>query len=106
MPEPLTAVALAAALAELPNWRVENDALVRQCRFADFATAMRFFHEAAADCEALNHHPTWSNTYDRVEIRLTTHDAGDRVTALDVQLAHRLETTAQRLLPGPEAADP
>lgn len=98
MPEPLTAAALAAALAELPNWRVDDDALVRQCRFADFATAMRFFHEAAADCASLDHHPTWSNTYDRVEIRLCTHDAGDRVTALDVELARKLEATAQRLL--------
>lgn len=98
MPEALTAAALAAALAELPNWRVDGDALVRQCRFADFATAMRFFHEAATHCEALQHHPTWSNTYDRVEIRLTTHDAGDRITALDVELARRLEATVQRLL--------
>lgn len=100
MPEPLTAAALAAALAELPNWRVADDALVRQCRFADFATAMRFVHEAATDCERLDHHPTWSNTYDRVDIRLTTHDAGDRITALDVALAMRLEARIRTLTGG------
>ncbi len=97
MPEPLTAAALTAVLAELPNWRVDDDALVRQCRFADFATAMCFFQEATADCAALDHHPTWSNTYDRVEIRLCTHDAGNRITARDVELARRLEVTVQRL---------
>jgi 4a-hydroxytetrahydrobiopterin dehydratase len=44
------------------------------------------------EAEAMDHHPDWSNVYNRVRIRLTTHDAGDKVTAKDVDLARRIET--------------
>jgi len=92
---PLGAAALAAARHALPEWRVGNDALVRQFRFADFPTAMRFMSAAVADIEAMQHHPTWTNTYDRVEVRLCTHDAGDSVTELDVRMAHILQALAR-----------
>jgi 4a-hydroxytetrahydrobiopterin dehydratase len=91
---PLDAAALSAALAELPTWRVDNDALVRTYRFADFATAMRFIAACVPDIDALDHHPTWSNTFDQVVVRLCTHDAGNRVTELDVKLAKMMELRA------------
>ena len=52
---------------------------------------------AAIHAQALNHHPDWSNTYSRVEISLSTHDAGG-VTALDLELARRMEALAQKLI--------
>lgn len=84
---PLAAEAIRAALASLPGWRHEGDALHRAWRFPDFASAMAFLADCVPDIERLNHHPEWSNVYDRVTVRLTTHDAGNRVTALDTELA-------------------
>lgn len=93
VPEPLPAARLAAALAALPGWRHEREALVRTYVFAGFSAAMAWMQDAALECERLDHHPEWSNLYDRVQVRLCTHVAGDRVTARDVELAkffHRL----------------
>ncbi len=84
-------VVAALARPELAGWELDEDgatsALVRTLRFPTFAAAIAFLAEAAPACDALDHHPTWTNTYDRVEVRLTTHEAGDRVTARDVGLA-------------------
>lgn len=52
---------------------------------------MSFMQAAGADIDRINHHPEWTNVYNRVSVRLTTHDAGNTVTALDVQLAHVLD---------------
>ncbi len=95
MSAPLDAAALAAARHELPEWRVGKDALVRQFRFADFPTAVRFMSAAVQDIEAMQHHPTWTNTYDKVDVRLSTHDADDSVTELDVRLARILQALAR-----------
>jgi 4a-hydroxytetrahydrobiopterin dehydratase len=86
---------LRAALAALPGWSVAGDAIVRAWRFADFASALAFMAECVPDIEQLNHHPEWTNVYDRVRARLTTHDAGNRVTDLDIALAKLLEWKAQ-----------
>jgi 4a-hydroxytetrahydrobiopterin dehydratase len=81
--------AVAAALSDLPGWSHAGGALRAEFRFADFRTAMAFLVRAAFEAEALDHHPEWSNVYNRVEVVLRTHDAGGRVTALDVELAAR-----------------
>jgi 4a-hydroxytetrahydrobiopterin dehydratase len=94
MPEPLGAPAVAAALARLPGWAGDQAGLTRTWRFADFRAAIAFMQAAAAPIDAANHHPEWSNVYDRVSVRLRTHDAGDRVTALDVTLAALLDRVA------------
>ncbi len=96
--QPLTPGALAAALAELPGWTHRDASLQRTWRFASFRAALAFMQAAVADIEALDHHPEWTNRYDRVSVRLTTHDAGDLVTALDVALAHLLDRHAQRVI--------
>lgn len=91
---PLTPGELAAALAGLPGWSHRDGALHRAWRFASFRAAIAFMRDAADDIERLDHHPEWTNAYDRVSVRLTTHDAGDLVTARDVELARLLERRA------------
>lgn len=94
MPEPLAADALATALATRRGWSGGSGGLLRTWRFPSFATAMAFMHACAPRIDALNHHPEWSNVYDKVAVRLATHDAGNRVTALDLQLATLLDEQA------------
>ncbi|MCK6489069.1 MAG: 4a-hydroxytetrahydrobiopterin dehydratase [Planctomycetes bacterium] len=96
MPTPLDPTQLAAALLRLPGWRHEYHALTRTWRFATFLDAMAFMADAAPEIDRLGHHPDWRNSYDRVVVRLTTHDAGDRVTASDVALAKVLDWVAAR----------
>ncbi|MDO8411592.1 MAG: 4a-hydroxytetrahydrobiopterin dehydratase [Phenylobacterium sp.] len=89
-----------AALAELPGWRAgegERETLVRTYRFADFNTAFGFMARVALMAETLDHHPEWFNVYSRVDVTLTTHDAGG-VTALDLKLARFMDEVA-----GPQA---
>ncbi len=94
---PLTPEQLRLALASLPGWTHHADALRRSWRFPDFRTALAFLADCASDIERLDHHPSWSNLYDRVNAELTTHDAGNRVTAVDVQLAKIMEWRAGAL---------
>lgn len=94
-----TRIGAAAALAELPAWREAEggrDAIVRSFRFADFNAAFAFMTRAALRAEQLDHHPEWSNVYDRVEVLLATHDA-DGVTALDLALARFMDEAAAQL---------
>ena len=90
----LPADRLTAALAQLPHWRHADDALHRTYRFASFREAIGFMVDAMEEIDRLNHHPEWTNVYDRVSIRLTTHDAGNRVTAQDIALAKHLDWCA------------
>lgn len=82
---------------ELPSlfdrgWEVVSgrDAIRKTFRFPDFVTAFGWMTRAAIHAEKLNHHPEWSNVYNRVEVTLTTHDA-DGISALDTKLALILE---------------
>lgn len=88
MIERLDTAARDAALATLAGWSfdVAADALVRNLKFKDFSEAFAFMTRVALLAEAANHHPEWSNVYNRVNIRLRTHDAGG-VTQKDVDLA-------------------
>ena len=69
------------------EWMTKNDALVAELEFANFVDAFAFMTDVAALAEAHNHHPEWSNVYNRVTIRLTTHDAGNTITEKDRNLA-------------------
>ena len=91
---PLSETEIAAALRDLPDWSREGEALARTFQFADFRAALAFMVRAGFEAEELNHHPEWTNVYHRVAVRLTTHDAGNRVTAKDVELARRLSRLA------------
>ena len=65
----------------------KKDHLIAEVEFADFVTAFACMTEAAFHIEQQNHHPEWENVYNKVTIRLTTHDAGNQVTDKDRQLA-------------------
>ena len=93
-PIPLTAEEIARTLALLPGWQHEGDALITRFVFEDFRAALAWMMRAGFEAEALNHHPEWTNIYRTVKVRLCTHDVGDRVTALDAELAARLQTLA------------
>jgi 4a-hydroxytetrahydrobiopterin dehydratase len=86
-----------AALARLPAWRAAEgrDAVVRSLRFKDFAEAFGFMAEIALVAEKMDHHPEWSNVYNRVEVLLATHDAGG-VTELDITLATAIDAAAAK----------
>ncbi len=92
MVEPLDAAARAALAAELPAWQPvgERDAIRREFRFRDFSEAWGFMARVALLAEAQDHHPEWSNVWNRVEILLTTHDAGG-LSARDLRLARAID---------------
>lgn len=87
------------ALETLPDWSAGQggrDEIVRTFAFADFNAAFAFMTRVALKAEALDHHPEWSNVYNRVEVVLTTHDAGG-VTSLDVEMARFMDAAAREL---------
>ncbi|MDI9363484.1 MAG: 4a-hydroxytetrahydrobiopterin dehydratase [Flavobacterium sp.] len=69
------------------NWQKTNNTLYKKFEFTNFSQAFAFMTRVAIEAEKLNHHPLWTNTYNKVEIWLSTHDAGNTVTDLDYQLA-------------------
>ncbi|MAW89000.1 MAG: 4a-hydroxytetrahydrobiopterin dehydratase [Phyllobacteriaceae bacterium] len=79
------------ALIDLEGWHREDDgkAISRTFRFDDFSAAFGFMARAALEAEKLDHHPEWTNVYNRVSVRLTTHDSGG-ITELDIMLATRM----------------
>ena len=91
----LTPEALEAALEALPGWSIQNEKLHREYRFPDFAHAFGFMTTAAIEIEKRNHHPEWSNVYNRVTVYLTTHDSKG-ITQKDIDLAHLLEQLSTR----------
>jgi len=95
MPEKLTGNARQAALAKLSGWsEVEGrDAISRKFTFKDFSEAFGFMARAALMAEKLDHHPEWFNVYNKVEVTLSTHEAGG-VTERDVQLAQEMNRLA------------
>ncbi|MGH7996880.1 MAG: 4a-hydroxytetrahydrobiopterin dehydratase [Opitutaceae bacterium] len=91
MDNPLSDKEIETALAGLPGWARRGDRLEKTFEFADFRHAFSFMTRAAFAAEALNHHPDWSNSYNEVAVRLTTHHAGGKITAKDLELARGLE---------------
>jgi 4a-hydroxytetrahydrobiopterin dehydratase len=72
-------------------WKKENNSLKRVFKFKDFKEAFGFMTQVALIAEKMDHHPTWSNVYNTVNIELSTHDAGNKVTALDKKLAKAID---------------
>ena len=72
-------------------WTEENNKLKKTFKFSDFQEAFAFMTRVAFLAEKQNHHPTWSNVYDTVEIELTSHDAGNIVTERDHKLAKAID---------------
>lgn len=80
---------IASRVASLPDWQVVDDALHREFEFDDFVHAFSFMTAAALVAERMAHHPDWTNVYNKVTVRLTTHDAGG-ISEKDFTLAAEL----------------
>ena len=74
------------------NWTEKNNALYRKIEFKNFSEAFAFMVRVAIEAERMNHHPVWTNVYNKLEIWLSTHDAGDVVTEKDVELAEKINS--------------
>jgi 4a-hydroxytetrahydrobiopterin dehydratase len=92
MVEQLSEAERADALDGLPDWDYDEarDAITRTFTFADFSEAFAFMTRVALLAEKADHHPEWSNVWNRVEITLTTHDAGG-LSGRDVEMAEAIE---------------
>ena len=74
-----------------PNgWSENNNALYRKIEFKNFSEAFAFMVRVAMEAERMNHHPLWTNVYNKVELWLNTHDAGDISTEKDIKLAEKI----------------
>ena len=89
-PEKLAADVIEQYLQQCPHWALDQGKLYRRFVFDDFIAAFGFMSRVALLAEAMNHHPEWSNVWNRVEIHLTTHDAGG-ISDLDFQLARKID---------------
>lgn len=94
MVEKLSQSARATLAAELPGWTLDGEHLRRSFRFRDFSEAFAFMTRVALLAEKHDHHPEWSNVWNRVEIGLSTHDAGG-LSARDVALAKAIDALLQ-----------
>lgn len=90
MSTPFTTDEVEAALAGLPGWSSAEGAITKTYEFPDFGAAMDFMARAAPGIDEMDHHPEWTNVYNRVDVRLSSHDA-DGVTERDVRLARLLD---------------
>jgi 4a-hydroxytetrahydrobiopterin dehydratase len=88
--EKLNEQQVAEAVAKLPGWSIRDGALHREFVFKDFVEAFGFMTRVALAAEAMNHHPDWSNSWNRVSISLITHSAGG-LTANDFDLATKIQ---------------
>ena len=97
MVQKLTEADRTAAMAELSGWSLSRDgaAIAREFTFADFIAAFGFMSRVALLAEKADHHPEWSNVYNRVTIELTTHDA-DGLSQRDIDLARAINAMEPR----------
>ena len=96
MPKKLAPAALKSALKTLPKWKKVSgrDAIARKFEFKDFNTAFGFMTRAALLAEKMDHHPEWFNVYNKLEVTLSTHDAGG-VTENDIARAKAMDGYAK-----------
>ena len=85
---------IADRLSTLSGWTVRDDRLFRDFKFLDFSEAFGFMTRVALAAESMNHHPDWSNVWNRVSVSLQTHDAGG-LTDLDFKLAAKMNEIAE-----------
>jgi 4a-hydroxytetrahydrobiopterin dehydratase len=91
---PLNTQEIEEALDELPGWTVEGGKLFKAYKFGSFAQALGWMVSAGVYADKIDHHPEWSNVYNRVQVHLVTHDLGNVISTLDVALAKQMEKLA------------
>ena len=94
-PDALSEAALDDVLPTLDGWTRVGDGIERSFSFGSFGVAFGFMSAVAVRAEKMNHHPEWSNVYDRVQVRLTTHDAPG-LSQLDIDLARHMNELSAR----------
>ena len=77
-------------LSNTKDWQIKEDKLIANFTFKDFSQAFEFMTLLAPEFEKANHHPEWSNVYKKVFISFTTHEAGDKITNLDIEMANKV----------------
>ncbi len=83
-----------SALAELPGWQVKEGKLHKEYKFGSFAQAVGWMVSAAIEADKMDHHPEWSNVYNRVMVNLVTHSLDNAISNLDVALATKMQALA------------
>jgi 4a-hydroxytetrahydrobiopterin dehydratase len=92
MTKPMAPGDIDDALVQLPRWKVVRDALEQTFEFADFSEALGFIVRVGVEAERINHHPEIANVWNRVTLRLTTHDAGNKISERDFALAKAVQS--------------
>ena len=82
------------ALQTLPGWEVQDGKLHKMFKFGSFAQALGWMVSVGVQADKMDHHPEWSNVYSRVTVDLVTHDIGNAISNLDVELARKMEKLA------------
>ena len=85
-------------LEDLDGWSIENEKLSKTFKFSSFIQAFGFMTQVAIISETMDHHPEWSNVYNRVEINLVTHSEGG-ITKLDIELAIKIDSISSSIKP-------
>lgn len=89
--EKLSQLEIENRIAQLEDWEYYDDAIHTSFEFDNFKDCINAMQRIAFECEALNHHPEWTNVYNVLDIKLTTHDVGG-VTELDLKLAEIIDS--------------
>ena len=87
----LSEIELNAELAKLPDWTIKKGKLHKRFTFDSFSRAIGWMVSVAIHADKMDHHPEWSNVYNRVTVDLVTHDLGNVVSSWDVELARKME---------------
>jgi 4a-hydroxytetrahydrobiopterin dehydratase len=90
----LSETELTLALKSLPGWQIKDGNLYKEYKFNSFATALGWMVSVGIYAEKMGHHPEWFNVYNTVLVDLTTHDIGNAISNLDVELAEKMEELA------------
>ena len=85
---------ITAVLPLLPGWQIKEGKLHKTYKFNSFAQAMGWMVSVAIYADKMDHHPEWSNVYNRVQVNLVTHDLGNAISNWDVDLAKKMESLA------------
>lgn len=93
--EKMNPTQIEAALVELQGWAHQGESITKTFKFKDFKDAFAAMARIAFECEAMDHHPDWTNVYNSLHIKLNTHDAGG-VTPKDFTLAKRIEKILEK----------
>jgi len=86
----LTDIEIQNALLSLEGWKMEKDGIIKRFIFKNFKDALATMNKIGEVAEEMNHHPEWFNVYNKLDIRLSTHDKGG-ITPLDIDLAKAIE---------------